>query len=484
MVRQSDHLTDRQGDLLERIADGDDLGKPESAHYRVSARALQSRGLVAISKRKGFFAASITDAGRYYLKHGYHPGCDRAPGGYSYSDSKNAELLISRLGTSSDGTVRITKPDEKARAAYRGAVDAARQGGLVPDGQMLRYTGRSDGDIIVRLLNADEDNDTDWYAIRQEARKSKAAKKKVPPQDLRQLLIENPAALQVSDGQRDRAMRFLLDLNAAAVKHDQEVRVARRGQHAKLGYRIGIAQWELTLTEEYLNASGRTADYWEIRSSYSKTTPTGKLRLKIGAHLSMGNTHTWQDEKRSPLERRIRKIITDVKVHFTEAERRAEDSYRKHLAYLAQQNQKRLDERRQWESAMASARSRAQALLQHRTMVAALDAWRNAQDLRKICTIIDDAATAADHANDPHSAANLRSWCTVGRELADQLDPTTGPDSLANIPFDIEPGVDDLRLYLDVWSSDGPHRDYQRKPVEQLQLSKPWPPEWELGRLP
>ncbi|MEV6135185.1 hypothetical protein AB0L63_03780 [Nocardia sp. NPDC051990] len=484
MVWRSDQLTDRQGDLLERIADGDDLSKPECAPHRVSARALQSRGLVTISKRKGFFAAGITDVGRYYLKHGYHPECDQTSGGYSYGDSENAELLISRLGTTSTGTVRITEPDEKTRAAYRGAVYAARQRGLVPDGQMLRYTGRSDGDIVVRLLDADEDNDTDWYRIRQKARKSKAAKKKVPQQDLRQLLIENPAALQVSDGQRDRAIRFLLDLNAAAAKHDQEVRLARRGEHAKLGYRIGTEQWELSLTEEYLNASGRTADYWEIRSSYSKTTPTGKLQLKIGAHPSMGNIHTWEDEKRSPLERRIRKIITDVKASFAESERRAEDSYRKHLAYLAQQNQKRLEERRQWELAMASAHLRAKAMLQHRTMVAALDAWRNAQDLREICSILDDTATAADHVNDPHAAANLRSWCAVGRELADQLDPTTGPDSLANMPFDIEPGVDDLRLYLDGWSPDGPRQDYQRKPVDQLELSKPWPPEWELRLLP
>lgn len=123
-------------------------------------------------------------------------------------------------------------------------------------------------------------------------------------------------------------------------------------------------------------------------------------------------------------------------------------------------------------------------MLQRRTMVAALDAWRNAQALREICTILDDTAAAAEHANDPHSATNLRNWCIVGRELANRPDPTTGPTSLANIAFDIEPGVDDLRPFLDGWSPDGPHQDYQRKPVEQLTLSKPWPSDWELGSLP
>ncbi|WP_228002372.1 hypothetical protein [Nocardia australiensis] len=484
MVRRSDQLTDRQGDLLERIADGDDLSKPESAPHRVSARALESRGLVTVSKRKGFFAASITDIGRYYLKHGYHPECDRASGGYADGDSENAERLISRLGKTSDGIVRIAGADEKTRVAYRRAVYAARCQGLVPEGQILWYTGRSDGDIVVRLLEAGEDNNIDWYRIRQKARKSKAEKKQAPPQDLRQLLSENPAALQVSDGQRERATRFLLELNAAAAKQDQEVRLTRRGEHAKLGYRIGTQQWELTLTEEHLNAYGRPADYWDMRSSYSKTTPTGKLQLKIGGHQGTHNAHTWEDEKRSPLEERIRKIITTVKASCAEAERRAEDSYRKHLAYMAEQNQERMEERRQWESAMASARRQAEAMLQRRTMVAALAAWRNAQDLREICTILDDTAAAADQRNDPHSAANLRSWCTVGRELADRLDPTTCPASLGKIPFDIEPGVDDLRLYLGGWSPDGPHQDYQRKSVERLELSKPWPSDWELGIVP
>ncbi|MCP2298307.1 hypothetical protein APR11_004752 [Nocardia amikacinitolerans] len=484
MTRRSDQLNDRQGDLLERIADGDDLSSPESAPLRVSAHALQSRGLVTISKRKGFFAASITEVGRYYLRHGYHPENDRPSGWHSQGDSENAEELMSRLGKTSNGTVRVVEPDEKTRAAYRGAVDAARRRGLVPEGQAIRYTGRSEGDIVVRLLDTDEDTDTDWYRIRQQARKSKAENKKIPPQDLRQLLIDNPAALQVSNGQRERAMQFLIDLNVAAAKHDQEVRLTRRGEHAKLGYRIGTEQWELTLAEEHLNSYGRPADYWEIKSSYSKTTPTGKLRLKIGAYQGSTNTHTWQDQKRSPLERRIRSIITDIKASHEEAARKEEDNYRKHRAHMAEANRKRMEERRQWEQITAAARPQAQAMLQRRTMVAALDAWRNAQDLREICTILDDTAAAAEHANDPHSATNLRNWCIVGRELANRLDPTTGPASLANIAFDIEPGVDDLRRYLEGWSPDGPYRDYQRKPVEQLTLSKPWPLDWELGTLP
>lgn len=123
-------------------------------------------------------------------------------------------------------------------------------------------------------------------------------------------------------------------------------------------------------------------------------------------------------------------------------------------------------------------------MLQRRTVVAALDAWRNAQDLREICNVLDGTAATADNSNDPDSAANLRNWCVVGRELADRLDPTKGPAALTHIAFDIEPGADDLRTFLGGWSPDGQHQDYKRKSVEQLELSKPWPADWDLGMLP
>ncbi|MGW4769844.1 hypothetical protein ACWEO2_17585 [Nocardia sp. NPDC004278] len=482
MVRRSDQINDRQADLLERIADGDDLSKPDAVSLRTTARALQARGLIAISKRKGVFAASVTDIGKYYLKHGHHPEAE--PGWYPHSDTTIAEELINRLRQRPDEAVRVAEPDEQTREAYRRAVYAARRGRLVPEGRILRYTGRFSGEVVVRLLDVDEDGDTDWYRIRAEARKAKAQNRKFPAQDLRQLLTENPAALQVSDEQRERAVRFLLELNAAAAKHDQEVRLTRRGQYARLGYRIGSVQWDLTLTEEYVNSYGRPADPWEIRSSYNRAKPTGKLQLKIGSPHSSSTANTWLDEKRSPLERRIRQIVTEVKASIAAAERRAEEAHRKHLAEMAELDRKRAEERGQWESAMGAARPKAAAMLQRRTLVAALRAWRDAQDLREICSVLDDTASAADRQGDTRLAENLRNWGAGGRELADRLDPTMGPESLGHVTFDIEPGGDDLRPYLGGWSPDGPHQDYYQKTVEQLKLTKPWPSDWELGKLP
>ncbi|MBF6063279.1 hypothetical protein IU500_17490 [Nocardia terpenica] len=482
MVQRNDQINDRQADLLERIADGDDLSKPEAVSQRASARALQARGLITISKRKGVFTASVTDVGRYYLEHGYHPEAERSWS--SFSDTAEAEDLIQRLRQSPDETVRVAEPDDRTRAAYRRAVDAARQGRLVPQGRTLRYTGRSSGDIVVRLLDADGYDDADWYRIRQTARKAKAQKRTFPAQDLRQLLTENPAALQVSDEQRERAVRLLLELNTASAKHDQEVRLTRRGEYATLGYRIGTEQWNLTLAEEYVNSYGRPANAWDIKSRYSSAEPTGKLQLRIGAPGYSSTASTWVDEKRSPLERRIRQVVAEVKARFAESERRAEEAYRKRLAEIAEEERKRAEERRQWDAAMASARPLAEATLRRQTLIAALRAWRDARDLREITNVLDDAASAADREGDAVLAENLRNWCAGGRELANRLDPTTGSASLGNVAFDIEPGADDLRPFLNGWSPDGPRRDNPRKSVEQLRLSEPWPSDWELGTLP
>ena len=479
-MARGDEINDRQGDLLERIADGEDLSKPDAAADRTTARALQTRGLITIAKRKGVYAASITDVGKYYLKHGYHPEGARAAGRHSYVDRTAGEELITLLRRAPDLTLRVVNPDEPTRAAYRRAVDAARQGRLVPEGQILRYTGRATGEILVRMLDADP-CEPDWYRIQTTAQKAKAQKeqkKRFPMQDLRQLLTDNPAALNVSDEQRERAAQFLVDLNAAGAKHDQEVRLARRGQYARLGYRIGTDQWELSLSEEYLNSYGRPANYWEIRSSYNPAKPTGRLCLKIGRNLSMEAINTWEEKNGSPLERRIRRIVADVKARFAEAEAKTEEDHRKHVAHMAALDRKRAEERRQWESAMARAVPAAEAMLRRRTLAAALRAWRDAQDLRDICNVLDNTA---DNDRDPKSSANLHNWSAAGRELADRLDPTRGSAALGNIAFEIEPGADDLRPYLGGWSPEGPRQEYQRKTIDELRLTQPWPVEWELG---
>lgn len=72
MVHQ--RLTDRQVEILRWIADGcPERSWPDETHKH-TARALQSRGLAEVSRRRKVWAATITEAGKYYLEHGtYKP---------------------------------------------------------------------------------------------------------------------------------------------------------------------------------------------------------------------------------------------------------------------------------------------------------------------------------------------------------------------------------------------------------------------------
>lgn len=68
LYAQVEPTNDRQLDVLRLISSGDDV----ETGSKTSARALHSRGLVVISTRGGW-TAEITEAGRFYLRHGHHP---------------------------------------------------------------------------------------------------------------------------------------------------------------------------------------------------------------------------------------------------------------------------------------------------------------------------------------------------------------------------------------------------------------------------
>lgn len=72
MTRQK--LTDRQVDILRWIADGcPERSWPDETHKN-TARALESRGLVEVRRKRKIWTATITEAGNHYIEHGsYKP---------------------------------------------------------------------------------------------------------------------------------------------------------------------------------------------------------------------------------------------------------------------------------------------------------------------------------------------------------------------------------------------------------------------------
>jgi hypothetical protein len=64
-------LTPRQVAVLQWISDGCAIGAWPDDRHKNSARALESRGLVKISRRNGAWHAALLPEGRYYIEHGH-----------------------------------------------------------------------------------------------------------------------------------------------------------------------------------------------------------------------------------------------------------------------------------------------------------------------------------------------------------------------------------------------------------------------------
>jgi hypothetical protein len=66
-------LTDRQLAILKWVESGCPDDVPDLNASKRTARALQDRRLVQVSRKDGLWRAGLTTAGRYYLDHGEHP---------------------------------------------------------------------------------------------------------------------------------------------------------------------------------------------------------------------------------------------------------------------------------------------------------------------------------------------------------------------------------------------------------------------------
>jgi len=494
-------VNERQAELLVRVAGGDTLSAAEDAMHRTSAYALSNRGLVSITKRGGVFAVHLTDRGRRFLDLGDDPGGSATAGSSAVSSgqaeparktttrgrarAKSPEHdLISRLMSDDYKTVTITSPDEAARAEYRRAIHAVKQHNLLPEGYVLRHTGRNGGDLVIRLLDAQKPDETDWNRVRLNLRKPAPA-----VADFGVLLDENPAAIEVSEAQRPRARAFLLELAETAARKGHELKLARRGRYAKLGYTVGAGRgWTARITEEYdeepqtpPRGRARTWQSWDYRPM--KKVASGRLRLTVETTMGYPDKYDrWADGKNSTLEKQIPRIIRRLQDLHDENARAHQQWLREQAERQAAEAIRREAEKLEWEAAMERARPQAVNALRHSTLIAALLAWRDARDMREICTALETAAQAARAGGEYDLAGNLESWRSAGLALAKAVDPTSGADGIGHIDYALEPAPDDLRPFLNGLNPQGPAYGIYYSPQRPGKPSRPWPEAWEQFR--
>jgi hypothetical protein len=500
-VQRWDPLKEHQLLLLRRIGDGDDLSGPDGLDQRLSARALQNRRLVDISRRGGVWRAQITDAGRYYLDNGIHPDHpDRLLGGTATPRQRVRTTITAKQGQSAPaqsragaatkaagstrspavatveqarqlverlqaegGTVRVESPDSEERALYRRVIHAAKQHGLVPAGFHLKHTGRGAGDLIVRLSNDADPDEAEWNRIRLNTRRVTT-----DPGLVFAALEKNPSGLEVATASVPRALGLIRGLAAEARRRGHRIGVNTKTKSPSVYLQVGQIRRRVRLIEEYDEVPHVPTDEearklrrnrWLVLPKTDKV-PSGRLRMEI-ARAGWDKKDSWIDDKRTKLEKRLPRIIRDVEAGLAADEEAKQAAQRAHDEYVAEMKRREDEERRRWRAALDEARPQAAELLRKKAFRRAYDSWTSANEIRAFCDALETAPDGAD------GSANRDRWIEWARAAADRLENTRGDGALAGIDFDIEPQPDDLRPFIGDWSPYQPRREYRSERDQQ-----------------
>jgi hypothetical protein len=456
-VKRWSLLADHQLAVLQRVGDPDDLVTARDSALATTVYALRNRGLVVTPRVDGRWRAEITEAGRFYLEHGYHPERPDAPGQPAADVKRHpsrtalqkkrsavpqitAETLLQLLAEQ-DGSVRVEDPDSQTRAAWRRAITAVKRRNLVPSGMHLRHHGRDEGDLVIQLVQGDHPDAKYW-----EPRPQLTAPAADPLHSAVAKLSRDPARLRVSKDSRERALRLLHVLATEWVRRDYAVAV--EADQPGLTFTSGTSRFVLEVSEESDLVEAPHLDKLEQKPTYSwqrvpirqRYVPSGRLVLELPHSWDYnGRRRRWADRTRWSLEDKLGDIIKELegRVRFDEERRTAE-------------KREKAARRVQWEEAMTEARFRFAEDARIAALNEQLQAWETATKVRAYC----QAAEAALPETPDRAVVEWLQWM---RDYADQIDPVIRG---VQAPQLRGPSAHELRPYLDRWSPYGPDSSY------------------------
>lgn len=506
-------MNERQREVLQWIADGCPEGKwsKDDSGYKLSAAALRSRGLATVTGRGSSWTAEITDAGVHYLAHGSYP-TNAAPATPSVAADRSHRETPTKLKLGSGasetltearalfkqlqvhGTLTVSDPDESVRAHYRRLLHACRVHHLVPTTNVLRFTGRRSGDIVIMLGTSSPTDSKNWDRIRTRARTV------TTNLDALRSALETTSILnEVTETLHPRAIAIVLDLANELRAQELKLGVNIKLKTPRLFIQVDSHRRSLQLTEilDEIPHIPSGAEKRELKRTPWKqppkfdSVPSGRLSLKIerdGSHLDQLDRHSstykrnsdsWSDDKTRPLESRVHEIALAIKkgvVDDTDAREREEERRAK---AREEYERKQAAEHQAWEELRERARAKALLAQREAIFVAAFERWQEARELRHFAEQLEaEALTTGVLDNRPR----LREWLEWARTLADEIDPIVNLNHLDDGVFDAEPSRDDLRPYMEGWDPSSPHRDYhlsqgtQQSPTQHAPHSRSWHP--------
>jgi hypothetical protein len=488
-MRRWEALNDQQLALLKRIDAAEDLSGTAHSQLRHSANAVRDRGLITISKRGGSWQAEMTQAGRFYLDHGYHPDDPRRatqqpksrpttapasqksrgaatrpslePGPKPEPATKpkrpapqativvaqqrrtEAADLVERL--IADKLVIVNAPSDNELAQWRRIVDFAKRHGFVPEGfriEKIRQWNR-DRDLHIRLLKGSHNN------VRHDA---VGLPPVVVPEVLRSphavvaALRDNKGRLVMPAEVRRRCLLILQGLAAEATRRGHKITeesVPERHQRyygygaRSDGPRYSRREGELNLVVEGFSC---TVTIRQVSPQSDDPTKVERLVIALPAYRAEGRQHQWADGKRRTVEDSLAGLLRDVETRAAEDRQRQIDEVRA-----------KAERKVKWEQAMRVAQQQAVEAHYADILDKQVQQWRRTKELRAYREAL--AQRLANPRPDDGDFTRAREWLAwIDRHIA-RTDPVESPPAMPAPP---ELTHDNVKPYLNGWSSHGP----------------------------
>lgn len=430
-MRRDAPLSTRQLQVLRWIEEGCPDGVWSNFSYKTTAYALSARGLAVVAKSRKRWTATITEEGAFYLANGRYlsdvggPAEEIADQRTLTPDGEDTGLAkqLARELISGDGVVVVRTPSSSQRARYRRAIHRLIVRRQVPDGYVLRHTGRDFGDLTIRLIKAEANE-----------RQPGPPPRITVPGDADAIspavkTLADAARLAITSEALNRALRIL-----QAIADQCAVRGwSLEPQPAdKCGLRVSTSErtFDLNLTEEMVDREVPDDEQMEA-------APYGwqRIPLKV-AKVGSGRLTLWLDEpyaRKSWSDRRRWTLDDKLGAAFSEMERRVVEA--------AEQRREREDDllRRQeaWDAAVPAAQESYIVDLNRRRLLEQAAQHAQAQALRDYARALQ---AIADSADGPDHAAGIHRWAEWAVDEADRVDPINDVQGLHyEEPDDIPP---------------------------------------------
>jgi hypothetical protein len=455
-------LTDGQVAVLEWVRQGCPPDRFDGNAHRVSARALQRRGLVEITGRGPRWTARITAARVRYLDA--PPTDASAPKPPAQAEARSRELKTDRLVAeivTAGGVLRVPRR-EKGGAGLRQRAYAAQAAGRLPEGMAL--TTLTVGDEIELRLVPDTRGPRERVPVPQA--------EPVPVPDKVDKLDPVAARFrrrterhEVSRGMLERATRLVHAICREARRRKWRVAapegVTRYGRQewqpsrdrhivitAKdLEFRIRVKEDGVLVKGRLEEDQKRAADYARYGWTTSRPVPdgayddraTGRLELHLDGGRPFGDRRrrsTWRDHTGRSVEDTLGEVFAEISARVRE-DALAVEKAREEAKRRAEEAARAAEERaRRWREHLDEARRRYAEARRAADLEKKLDRWQTARTLREL--ILECEQIHGEH-------PDTKEWLEWAGAYLQRIDPLASPPRLPTLP---EPSPEDLRPYM------------------------------------